>query len=167
VSIVFGWVGLTTSGTINWAEHAEEPVQGWCHVEARVRDMAWQMKHNLGLEVSSNLLTQSEQILRGQYASDAAFLSARKLRMEDKEYMVAPPKPQPLELKVPGIIIEEECNEYMREQYRRAAAKKAFLQGELVSNITTLCLDCPCRHVCEDCICCSLYHGLFSELRAI
>jgi hypothetical protein len=131
-------VSIVFAGTINWAEHAEEPAQGRWHVEARVRDMAWHMKHDLGVEVSSNLLTQSEQILRGQYQSDAAFLSAQKLIMEDEEYMVAPPKPQPLELRVPDVIIEEECNEYMKEQYQRAAARKAFLQGKTDLSLGTL-----------------------------
>jgi hypothetical protein len=123
-------VNITTAGTINWAENAEEPAQGRAHVEARVRDMAWHMKHVSGLDVSMALLAASEQVLRAEYVSDAAFLEARKLRMENKEYMVAPPVRQPIGLQVPDIIIEEECNDYMKEMYRRAAARKAFLEGE-------------------------------------
>jgi hypothetical protein len=84
VSIVFGWVNITTAGTINWAESAEDLAQGRKHVEARVRDMAWHMKHVLSLEVSMALLVAYKQVLRAQYTSDASFLEARKLRMEDK-----------------------------------------------------------------------------------
>jgi hypothetical protein len=44
--------------------------------------------------------------------------------------MVEPFKPQPIGLQVPDLIIEEECSDYMKEMYRRAAAGKAFLEGE-------------------------------------
>jgi hypothetical protein len=121
---------LTTAGTINWAENAEEPAQGRQHVEARIRDMAWHTKHVSGLEVSTLLLTESERILRASYDSDAAFLSARKLRMEDQEYEIVLPKPAPIQIRVPDVIIDEECSDYMKEYYKRAAARKAFLEGE-------------------------------------
>jgi hypothetical protein len=44
VYITFGWITLTDMDTIVRAEGMPEPSKGWAHVEARLRDLAYNMR---------------------------------------------------------------------------------------------------------------------------
>lgn len=93
VQITFGWIQLTTRGTIQRAEHMPVPDEGWPHVFARIRDAAVHMQA-AGLEVDSSMVKVSEEKLRATYNSLASFTAAREAR-ESNRTRVLPPRPRP------------------------------------------------------------------------
>jgi hypothetical protein len=89
VHFVFGWVSMTAHGMINHAEHMKEPAEGWSHVNARVRDHAFNML-DVEMDVSYDMVLASEIILRTEYESDEAFLAAREERNERDAHFIMP-----------------------------------------------------------------------------
>jgi hypothetical protein len=80
---------MTARGLINHAEHMIEPAEGWRHVDARVRDHAFNML-DCGLDICYKMVLQSETILRSFYESDDAFLEARVERGEREAHYIMP-----------------------------------------------------------------------------
>jgi hypothetical protein len=89
VHFEYGWVSMTARGLINHAEHMRESAEGWSHVDARVRDHAFNML-DCGLDISYDMVLKSEIILRSFYESDDAFLEARAERGEREAHYIMP-----------------------------------------------------------------------------
>jgi hypothetical protein len=89
VHFVFGWVSMTARGIINHAEDMKEPAEGWSHVNARVRDHAFNML-DVKMGVDYDMVLASETILRAEYESDEAFLAAREERNERDAHFIMP-----------------------------------------------------------------------------
>ncbi|GAQ92991.1 hypothetical protein KFL_012380010 [Klebsormidium nitens] len=92
VIITFAWIQLTAAGTIIWPEGAEDPAQGRPHVEARLRDIAWDMS-DCEYELADGLLENSENRLRTAYQTQEAFDQARDERDLDRTHVLPQPKP--------------------------------------------------------------------------
>jgi hypothetical protein len=86
---------MTARGLINHAEHMRESAEGWSHVDARVRDHAYNML-DCGLDVCYDMVLRSETILRSFYESDNAFLEARAERGEREAHYIMPRPVKPL-----------------------------------------------------------------------
>jgi hypothetical protein len=102
VHFKFGWVSMTARGLINHAENMPEPAEGWAHVDARVRDHAFNML-DCELDVSLDMVICSEAQLRSQYESDKAFLDARSER-ENRDAHYIMPRPQKA-LAIPEAVL--------------------------------------------------------------
>jgi hypothetical protein len=91
VQFTFGWVSMSEGGIISHAENVPEPAEGWQHVDARVRDHAYEM---LECEwgVSSSIVDRSEAFLLAQYPDKEACRVARMERAEaDRHYILPRP----------------------------------------------------------------------------
>jgi hypothetical protein len=95
VQITFGWIQLTTTGTIQRVEKSPKPAEGWPHVFARIKDAANYMQ-GAGFGVDEAMVKVSEQKLRAKYASQALFAAAREARESSTIHVLpAPPSPPP------------------------------------------------------------------------
>jgi hypothetical protein len=61
VNMKFGWVSMTIRGIINKANDMDEPAEGWSFVEARFRDIAYQMLQH-GRKVDKSMVKHSEAL---------------------------------------------------------------------------------------------------------
>jgi hypothetical protein len=105
VSFTYGWVLLTTKGTIRWAESMEVPAQGWEHVEARVRDIAVHMKTR-HLDILYELVSISEAKLLALHAGNTGECAkARAEREADTAHYILPrPKKDAKALALPAQL---------------------------------------------------------------
>jgi hypothetical protein len=87
IYIRFGWIQLTKAGTINIAEGAPEPAEGWQHVKARIRDQAVKM-YQRGLGVHKDLIKESEAILKAEYPDIEPFIKAREKRDSVRSHFI-------------------------------------------------------------------------------
>jgi hypothetical protein len=92
VHFTFGWVSMSEGGLISHAENMPEPAEGWAHVDARVRDHAYEM---LACEWDINpvMVENSEAFLLAQYPDEDTCQVARMERAEAKGHYILP-RPQ-------------------------------------------------------------------------
>jgi hypothetical protein len=115
VYITFGWITLTDMDTIVRAEDMPEPTEGWAHVEARLRDLAFKMKL-CDMPVDDSLVKVSEATLLSQYPSADVCKAARAKREESRVHVFMP---RPKVSKPP--LSQEEQSEKVRKMQVAAA----------------------------------------------
>jgi hypothetical protein len=121
VYITFGWITLTDMNTVVRAEGMPKPAEGWEHVEARLRDLAFKMEA-CDMPVNRALVKASEITLRSNCTSSGACEAARASREANRVHFVMPrPKPPPIQKLSPT---EQQLKEKAEKQ--RIAASQLY-----------------------------------------
>jgi hypothetical protein len=80
---------MSEGGIINHAENVPEPAEGWQHLDARVRDHAYEMLECEWV-VSPSMVERSEAFLLAQYPDVEACQAARMQRAEAEQHYILP-----------------------------------------------------------------------------
>jgi hypothetical protein len=111
VYITFGWITLTDMDTVLKAEDMPVPAEGWAHVEARLRDLAFKMRL-CDMLVDEALVKASEQTLQSKYPSAEAFHAARAEREASRVHVLMP---RPVVAK-PPLTAEQQVEKARKQQ---------------------------------------------------
>jgi hypothetical protein len=130
VHFKFGWVSMTIKGLINHAEHMPEPAEGWAHVNARVRDHAYNML-DVEMGVDPEMVALSEAILCSEYDSADAFFEARVERNESEAHYILP-RPEKA-LASPEAALPFAGEYYVPEDHQASGEDIASNSGEACS----------------------------------
>lgn len=115
VYIRFGWITLTDMDTVLKAEDMPEPAEGWAHIEARLRDLAFMMRE-CDMPVDGPLVEASEQTLMSKYPSAETFHAARAKREESRVHFLMP-RPK---LAKPPLTREQQAEKVRKQQLAAA-----------------------------------------------
>jgi hypothetical protein len=147
VHFKFGWISMTIKGLINHAENMPEPVEGWAHVNARVRDHAYNML-DVEMGVDPEMVALSEAILCSEYESADAFFEARVQRNESEAHCILP-RPDKA-LASPEAALPFAGEYYFPEDHRASEKDIASDSGEACTlSFLIHAKACTCLHSCS------------------